>query len=158
MNQVEIKKIIPYDKPFLFVTEVEKINDKEIVGYYQTSKDDYYFAGHFVDYKIMPGVLVIEALAQLVTILLRKTIGHSHVDYHFLAYDVNSCQFFKPIFPGDKIILQAEVLGLYSIPEQKTQIARIKASAFVNEEIKVEARFSVVIINKKNFTEKYKKP
>jgi len=109
----EIKKIIPYAEPFLFVDEAEIISENEIKGAYQTKPDDYYFKGHFVDFKIMPGVLVVEAIAQLSTILLRKKIGENHKNYHFLAYDVRSVQFLKPIFPGEKIILKAEVLGVY---------------------------------------------
>lgn len=151
LNKQQIKAFIPYQEPFLFVDEVEEIGENNISGFYQTSKDDYYFKGHFVDFKIMPGVLVVEALAQLSTILLRKKIGENHKNYHFLAYDVRSCQFFKPIFPGDKIKLIAEVLGIYPIPESKTQIARVKAQALVGQDLKSEARFSVAIVNKEEF-------
>jgi len=168
MNKDEIKKIIPYQEPFLFVDGVEEMGENNISGFYQTSKDDYYFAGHFVDFKIMPGVLVVEALAQLSTILLRKKIGspaqisekfgagEDHKKYHFLAYDVRGVQFYKPIFPGDKIILKAEVLGIYPIPESKTQIAHVKSQALVKDDLKAEARFSVAIIDKKNFEESYR--
>ncbi|HUW72040.1 MAG TPA: hypothetical protein VMV66_02545 [Candidatus Humimicrobiaceae bacterium] len=171
LNKAEIKKIIPYQEPFLFVDEVEEITDNTISGFYQTSKDDYYFKGHFVDFKIMPGVLVVEALAQLSTILLRRKFEElrfslasakasaieNHENYHFLAYDVKSCQFLKPIFPGDKIILKAEVLGVYPIPDSKTKIARVKAQAFAGNELKTETRFSVAIIEKKEFEEKNRK-
>lgn len=153
----EIKKIIPYQEPFLFVDGVLEMAENKISGFYQTSLQDYYFKGHFVDFKIMPGVLIVEALAQLSTILLRKKIGEEHKNYHFLAYDVRSCQFIKPIFPDEKIDLKAEILGLYSLNESQKKIARIKAQAFVNNELKVESRFSVVIISEKEFEEKYKR-
>jgi len=153
LSKEEIKKIIPYQEPFLFVDQVTEIGENEISGFYQTSPDDYYFKGHFVDFKIMPGVLVVEALAQLSTILLRKKIGKNHKDYHFLAYSVRSVQFLKPIFPGDKIDLKAEVLGIY--PTNSTKIANVKAQAFVNGDLKVETRFSVAIIKKKDFSKKY---
>ena len=155
MDKAEIKKIIPYQEPFLFVEGVYEIKENEISGFYQTSPEDYYFKGHFVDFKIMPGVLIVEAMAQLSTILLRKKIGKDHKNYHFLAYDVRSCQFFKPIFPGDKIDLKAEVLAIYPLPESENKIARIKAQAFVGDELKSEARFSIAIINKKEFEQKY---
>ena len=151
LNKEEIKKIIPYQEPFLFVDEVEEISENTISGFFQTSENDYYFKGHFVDFKIMPGVLVVEALAQLSTILLRKKIGESHKNYHFLAYDVRSCQFLKPIFPGDRIILKAEVLGIYPISESTTKIARVKSRALVGENLKCEARFSVAIVEKEKF-------
>jgi 3-hydroxyacyl-[acyl-carrier-protein] dehydratase len=154
LSKAEIKKIIPYQEPFLFVDEVEEITDNTISGFYQTSTDDYYFKGHFVDFKIMPGVLVVEALAQISTILLRKKIGDDHQNYHFLAYDVKSCQFLKPIFPGEKISLRTEVLGVYDIPEATTKIARVKGQALVKDDLKCEARFSVAIVDKKEFEEK----
>lgn len=156
LTKEEIKKIIPYQEPFLFVDEVKEMTENKILGFYQTSPDDYYFKGHFVDFKIMPGVLVVEALAQLSTILLRKKMGENHKNYHFLAYDVRSCQFFKPIFPGDKITLEAEVLAIYELPS-KTKVARVKAKALVENELKVKTRFSVAIVDKKEFEEKQKR-
>lgn len=155
LNKQQIKDIIPYQEPFLFVDGVQDLTENTISGFYQTSKDDYYFKGHFVDFKIMPGVLVVEALAQLSTILLRKKVGENHKDYHFLAYDVRSIQFLNPIFPGDKIDLKAEVLGIYPIKESENKIAHIKSQAFVENDLKCEARFSVVIIKKKEFEKRY---
>ena len=148
--------MIPYDEPFLFVDEAEIISENEIEGSFQTKSDDYYFKGHFVDFPIMPGVLIVEAMAQLSTILLRKKNGGNHKNYHFLAYEIKSIQFYKPIFPGDKITLKAEVLGIYPINE-KTKIARVKSQALTENDLKTEARFSVAIVNKKEFEQKYKK-
>jgi len=158
LSKEEIKKIIPYAEPYLFLDEAEIINENEVVGFYQTHPDDYYFKGHFVDYPMMPGVLIIEALAQLSGIILRKNWKDgNHKDYHFLAYDVRGCQFFKPTFPGDKIKLKTEVLGVYPIGNgvNETKIAHIKGQAFVDDELKCEGRFSVAIVSKKEFSEKY---
>lgn len=168
LTKEQIKEIIPYDEPFLFVDGVEEIGENTISGFYQASKEAPYFKGHFVDFKIMPGVLVVEALAQLSTILLRQKFGENHKKFHFLAYHVRSCQFYKPIFPGDKIILKDEILGIY-----QNQIAHVKGQALVGEELKVaetsshlpprpasrglacEARFSVAMIDKDEFKTKY---
>lgn len=157
MKKEEIKQVIPYQEPFLFVDEVLEMEENRISGVYQTSEDDYYFKGHFVDFKIMPGVLVVEALAQLSTILLRKKTGENHKNYHFLAYDVRSVQFLKPMFPGDKIILKDEILGVYptSKEPEATKIARVKGQALVGDDLKCETRFSVAIVNKQEFNQKY---
>jgi len=157
LNKEEIKKIIPYQEPFLFVEGVTEIKENKISGFYQTSENDYYFKGHFVDFKIMPGVLVVEAMAQLSTILLRKKIGESHRDYHFLAYDVKSVQFLKPIFPGDKIDIEAEVLAIYPILNSEMKIAKIKGQAFVKGNLKCEARFCVAIVKREEFEKKYQR-
>ncbi len=155
LDKEQIKKIIPYKEPFLFVSGVEKIDERKIFGFYQTSPNDYYFQGHFVDFKIMPGALVLEGLGQISTILLRKKIGPFHKNYHFLAYEVRGCQFLRPIFPGDRIDLVAEILAIYDIPNSKNKISRIKAKAFVENELKVEARFQIFIVDKKEFERKY---
>jgi len=157
LTKQQIKDIIPYQEPFLFVDGVEEITENTISGFYQTAPEDYYFKGHFVDFKIMPGVLVVEALAQLSTILLRKKIVENHKDYHFLAFDVRAIQFLKPIFPGDKIALKAEILGVYPASKEKTdnKIARVKGWALVGDDLKCEARFSVAIVLKEEFKQKY---
>jgi len=157
LNKQQIKEIIPYQEPFLFVDGVEEITENTISGFHQTTPEDYYFKGHFVDFKIMPGVLVVEALAQLSTILLRKKIVENHKDYHFLAFDVRAVQFLKPIFPGDKIALKAEILGVYPASKEKTdnKIARVKGWALVGDDLKCEARFSVAIVLKEEFKQKY---
>ncbi|OIO43672.1 MAG: hypothetical protein AUJ24_02245 [Parcubacteria group bacterium CG1_02_36_42] len=154
LNKEEIKEIIPYSEPFLFLDEAEIISENEIKGAYQTKTDDYYFKGHFVDFPIMPGVLILEAIGQLSTILLRKKIGPEHKNLHFLAYDLRSVQFLKPIFPGEKITLKAEILGIYPVSE-KTKIARVKGQALAENDLKAEGRFSVVIVDKKEFSQKY---
>ena len=150
LDKKQIKEIIPYDEPFLFVDEVEKIEGNQISGIYQTSRDDLYFQGHFVGFPIMPGVLVVEALAQLSTILLRQKIGENHRRYHLLAYDVKGTQFYKPIFPGDKIALRAEVTEIH-----EDRIAHVQAKAFVNQELKCNTIFSVAIVRKDEFEAKY---
>jgi len=159
LNKEQIKELIPYQEPFLFVDGVEDITGNQISGFYQTSAEDYYFKGHFVDFKIMPGVLIVEALAQLSTILLRKEIAEEHKKYHFLAYEVRSCQFYKPVFPGEKIILKAEMVGVYDMPPHSNalKIAHIKSQASVKEELKCQARFSVAIVEKENYASSYSK-
>jgi nitronate monooxygenase len=150
LNKEQIKKIIPYDKPFLWVDEVESISSKSIVGYKNTSKDDPYFKGHFVGFPIMPGVLVVEGIAQTGTILLRKKMGPPHKQKHLLAYQVRSAFFYEPIFPGDRIKYEVKLIGFYG-----NNIANMKGEAFVKGKKKCEARFSIAIIDKDEFQNKF---
>lgn len=152
MNKEEIKKIIPYDEPYLFLDEAEIINENEVEGSKKTSLEDYYFKGHFVGYPIMPGVLIVEGIAQLASLLLRKKIGESRKDKHVLAYQVRRAIFYKPVFPGDKIIFKVKLLGFY---EEK--IANFKGEAFVNDSLKCKVRFTCAVVDKKEFNEKYKR-
>jgi len=149
LNREQIKEIIPYDEPFLWVDEVESIEDDIIIAYKQTSPQDDYFKGHFVDFPIMPGVLIVEGIAQTGTILLRKIIGEGHKQKHLLAYSVRSAQFYSPIFPGDKIQYKVKLLGFYSY-----KIANFIGEAFVGEEKKCEVRFQVVAVEKEDFFKK----
>ncbi|MFA5013274.1 MAG: 3-hydroxyacyl-[acyl-carrier-protein] dehydratase FabZ, partial [Candidatus Paceibacterota bacterium] len=107
----QIKELIPYDDPFLWVDEVESIEGNSIVAYKQTLVDDPYFKGHFVDFSVMPGVLVVEGIAQAGTILLRQKMGKDNKKKHLLAYQVRSAFFYELILPGDKIQYRVKMLG-----------------------------------------------
>lgn len=150
LNKDQIKEIIPYKEPFLWVDEVESIEGNTIIGYKYTSIKDPYFKGHFVDLPIMPGVLVVEGVAQIGTILLRKKIGKAHKKKHLLAYQVRSAFFYKPIFPGDKIRYEVKLLGFHAY-----KIANFKGEVFVGDEKKCEVRFVVAVIDKDEFKETF---
>ncbi|MFA5207663.1 MAG: nitronate monooxygenase [Candidatus Paceibacterota bacterium] len=150
-SKEQIKQIIPYTEPFLWVDEIESIEGDTIIGFKQTSSTDEYFKGHFVDFPIMPGVLVVEGIAQTGTLLLREKIGKDHQKKHLLAYQVRSALFYDPIWPGDKIKYKVKLLGIYN-----NKIANFLGEAFVNEIRKCEVRFSVAIMDKKEMEEKKK--
>lgn len=150
MKKNQIKKIIPYDEPFLWVDEIESISARTIVGYKDTSKNDPHFKGHFVGFPIMPGVLVIEGIAQTATILLRTKIGSSHKNKHMLAYQVRSAFFYEPIFPEQKIKYKVQLLGFYG-----DKLANFKGEAFVDDKRKCEVRFSIAIVDKDDFKKKF---
>ncbi len=149
LNKEQIKEIIPYDDPFLWVDEIESIKDNTIIGYKETSPDDPYFKGHFTDFPIMPGVLVVEGVAQTGTVLLRKIIGEGHENKHLLAYQVRSALFFSPIYPGDRIKYKVHLLGYYS-----DKIANFKGEVYVGETKKCEVRFVVAVVDKQELKEK----
>jgi nitronate monooxygenase len=149
-NKDQIKEIIPYKEPFLWVDEVEKIENDTIVAYKQTTPDEPYFAGHFVDFPIMPGVLVVEGIAQTGTILLRQKMGADHKNKHLLAYQVRGAQFISPIMPGDRIKYRVQLVGFY-----KDKIANFVGEATVAGVLKCELRFSVAVLDKSEMREKF---
>jgi len=152
-NKDQVKEIIPYKEPFLWVDEVEKIENDTIVAYKQTSPDEPYFAGHFVDFPIMPGVLVVEGIAQAGTLLLRQKIGGDHKKKHLLAYQVRGAQFISPILPGDRIKYRVQLVGFY-----KDKIANFVGEATVGGILKCEVRFSVAVMDKDEMKEKFAAP
>ncbi|MFA5080436.1 MAG: nitronate monooxygenase [Candidatus Paceibacterota bacterium] len=147
----KIKELIPYDDPFLWVDEIEKIEDNYIVGYKQTSIDDNYFKGHFVDFHLMPGVLVVEGIAQTGTILLRQKLGKSSDKKHLLAYQVRSALFYEIILPGSKIEYRVRLLSVHN-----EKIANFVGEVYCKNNKKCEVRFSVAIIDKDELEEKEK--
>lgn len=151
-SREQIKKIIPYNDPFLWVDEVEKIEGDTIVAYKQTFRQEPFFAGHFTDFPIMPGVLVIEGIAQTATILLRQKLGPNHVSKHLLAYSVRGARFCSPILPGDTIKYKVQLVGFYG-----EKIANFVGEAFVDGELKTEVRFSVAIMDRAEMREKFAK-
>ena len=134
----------------MWVDEIEKIEKDTIIGYKHTSPEDPYFAGHFVDFPIMPGVLVVEGLAQTGTLLLRQIIGGGHSEKHLLAYQVRGAQFLAPILPGDTIKYRVQLLGVYN-----SKIANFVGEASVDGELKCEVRFSVAVMDKAEMKEKF---
>lgn len=149
-SKEQIKEIIPYDEPFLWVDEIEKIEGEIIVGYKNTSPADPYFKGHFVDFPIMPGVLIVEGIAQMATLLLRQKLGKDHKKKHLLAYQVRSAVFYSPVLPGDRIKYKAQLLGIYG-----SKIANFVGEAYVDNVLKSEVRFSVAIMDKDEMREKF---
>ncbi|MFA5368432.1 MAG: nitronate monooxygenase, partial [Candidatus Paceibacterota bacterium] len=149
-SKEQIKELIPYDDPFLWVEEIEKIEGDTIVGFKQTLATDEYFKGHFVDFKIMPGVLVVEGIAQTGTLFLRQKLGKDNKNKHLLAYQVRSAFFYDPIWPGDKIEYRVKMLSMY-----QDKIANFLGEAYVGEKKKCELRFSVAVIDKKELEQKF---
>ena len=150
-SKEQIKEIIPYQEPFLWVDEIESIEGDTIIGYKQTLTSDDYFKGHFVGFPIMPGVLVVEGIAQTGTLLLREKIGKDHKKKHLLAYQVRSALFYDPIWPGDRIKYKVKMLGMYA-----EKIANFLGEAYVGDKKKCEVRFSVAVMDKGEMEEKKK--
>ena len=114
MNSMDIHQILeylPHRYPFLLVDRVESWEaGKHIVAIKNVTVNEHFFAGHFPHHPVMPGVLIIEALAQTAAILTFKTHGHkadgSSV-YYFVGID--KARFKKPVVPGDTLELNVEI-------------------------------------------------
>lgn len=129
MDIDEIKKILPHRSPFLFVDEVLEVSDQRIVAKKNVRPDEYFFAGHFPDEPIMPGVLMVEAIAQAGGVMLLR----NRKDAIPLFMAIDKARFRKIVKPGDELILEVELL------QDRGKIVKIAGTAKVAGEIACEA-------------------
>lgn len=134
----DIKKIIPHRHPFLLVDKViEMIPGVRAVGIKNVTYDEYFFKGHFPEEPVMPGVLIIEALAQLGAIaVLSKEEFKGKTAY--LA-GINKAKFRRKVVPGDTLRLEADIVKM------KSHAGIGKVSAFVEGEKACEAEIIFMI-------------
>lgn len=137
-NTQEIKDIIPHRYPFLLVDKIIEIEEgKKVTGIKNVTINEPFFQGHFPDYPVMPGVLIIEALAQVGAVaMLQKEENKGKIG--FLA-GVDNCRFKRQVVPGDQLKLEVEITRL------KGPIGKGKARATVNDETACEAEIMFAI-------------
>jgi 3-hydroxyacyl-[acyl-carrier-protein] dehydratase len=131
MDIAEIKKYLPHRYPFLLVDRVTEIEiGKSIVAYKNVSVNEPFFEGHFPDNPVMPGVLIVEALAQAAGILGFKTANKKPEDgsiYYFVGID--DVRIKRKVVPGDQLKLKAVVLA------EKRGIWKFECVATVDDEL-----------------------
>ena len=135
MDIHEILEHLPHRYPFLLVDRVVEVEaGKSIHAYKNITMNEPYFVGHFPHHPVMPGVLIMEALAQAAGILSFKTMG-SKPDANSVFYfvGIDECRFKKPVMPGDQLHLHVDIL------RQMRGICKYKAVARVDGEVVAEA-------------------
>lgn len=110
MNINEIKKILPHRYPFLLVDKIIEIESgKRVVGIKNVTANEPFFQGHFPDYPVMPGVLIVEALAQVSAFLVMSEPANQ--DKIGVLAGIDQMRFKKQVFPGDALTLRAELVA-----------------------------------------------
>ncbi|KJP89943.1 beta-hydroxyacyl-(acyl-carrier-protein) dehydratase FabZ [Plasmodium fragile] len=128
INIEEIKKILPHRYPFLLVDKVIHVErNKKIIGIKQVSANEEFFNGHFPAKAIMPGVLQIEALAQLGGILCLTNEENRGRDNLFLFAGVDGVRWKKPVLPGDTLVMEVEQISF----KPTLGIAKLRGCAYV---------------------------
>lgn len=137
----EIRDILPHRYPFLLVDRILKIEGKnKIVGLKNVTINEEFFQGHFPGHAVMPGVLVIEAMAQVGGVLLLSLSGNTGK----LAYlgGVDNMRFRKPVLPGDTLVTEVELL------KSRGTIGRVRATASVDNEVVAEGEFIFALVER----------
>lgn len=138
MDIQEIKETIPHRYPFLLVDKVTEVEEgKRVVGYKNVTINEPFFQGHFPDYPVMPGVLIIEALAQVGAVAMLG-MEENKGKIGFLA-GVDKCRFKRQVLPGDQLKLEVEITRI------KGPIGKGKGTATVNGEVACQAEIMFAI-------------
>ncbi len=131
----EIKTIMPHRYPFLLVDRVTHFEDnKYIEAYKNVTANEPFFQGHFPDKAVMPGVLVIEAMAQVGGVLLLKSKKETGGLVYFTS--IEKARFRHPVVPGDRLRFEVHVLRL------KSSYCKLSGKAYVEDKLVAEAVFS----------------
>ena len=141
-NREQIKKIIPHRNPFLLIDEIVDGNPgKNATAIKNVSTNDYFFKGHFPGKPIMPGVLILESMAQTSCFLQFNTVNNPEKKMMLLSV-INYVKFIKKVLPGDKLIIYVELI------KYRLGNAMIKGNAKVNGSIVAKAEFMATVVNK----------
>jgi len=139
----DIIKLLPHRYPFLLVDRITEIElGKSVVGYKNVTANEHFFQGHFPGNPIMPGVLIIEAMAQVGGVLARLSIqgeqDHESTDaVYFMSMD--KVKFRRPVVPGDQLRLELQALRTGS------RVWKLAGKAFVGEDLVAEAELMATI-------------
>jgi 3-hydroxyacyl-[acyl-carrier-protein] dehydratase len=134
MDILEIMQVLPHRYPLLLVDRILEMElGKRIVGLKNVSINEPYFQGHFPGFPLMPGVYILEALAQVGGILMIKSLNLEIGKYAVVFAGIDDARFKKPVYPGDQLILELEVITL------KKSLSKMKGTAKVDNQVVAEA-------------------
>lgn len=135
----DIQKILPHRYPFLLIDRIIELEeDKRAVGIKNITMNEFFFPGHFPDRPIMPGVLIIEALAQVAGVMMLNKRENRGKYAYFMSMD--KVKFRKTVVPGDQLILETQVMRL------KSKTVQVKAVATVDDKVVAEAELMFAIV------------
>lgn len=139
LNKEEIKNIIPQREPFLMIDEVEQyIPGESCTAYKNVSKDEYYFKGHFPGNPIMPGVLIVEALAQTGAVAILSM--EENKGKNALFGGIDKLRFKKQVIPGDRLKLEVKII------KRKGPIGIGEAIASIEGKVAVKGELTFAIV------------
>ena len=139
MDILEVMKILKQRYPFLMVDRITDYDDNHVTGYKNVTIDEPFFVGHFPGEPTMPGVMILESMGQVASVLLGLRLGKESEDKMAFLAGIDGARFRKPVLPGDKLVTKAELTKVRSVS------AKVKTVAYVDDEVAAEAEFMCII-------------
>jgi beta-hydroxyacyl-ACP dehydratase FabZ len=141
MDIQAIREILPHRYPMLLVDRIEELETDRIVGIKNVTVNEPFFNGHFPDYPVMPGVLIVEAMAQVAGVLVLSQIPDRKSKLVLLA-GVDGAKFRKPVRPGDQLRIEMK------LSKRKATMAKMSGTASVNGALVAEAEMLCVLADR----------
>jgi 3-hydroxyacyl-[acyl-carrier-protein] dehydratase len=143
-SEIDITEVlarIPHRYPFLLVDRCEEYKPSEsIVGIKCVTVNEPFFQGHFPGYPVMPGVLIVEAMAQTSAVLMSKSLEIDPAGKAIFFMSLDNCRFRAPVRPGDVLRLAVEVT------RARGDIFKFKGRALVDDKVAAEAEFAAMVV------------
>lgn len=140
LNLQEIMERIPHRYPFLLLDKVLELNASEIVAVKNVTFGEEFFQGHFPSHPIMPGVLIVEAMAQAACVLVSNCSGFADKAVYFTT--IEKAHFRKPVVPGDQLILKVRV------ERSREKFWKFTGEAYVDEVKVADASFAAALVKR----------
>lgn len=137
----EIRALLPHRYPFLLVDRIVEMEAERIVGIKNVTNNEPFFQGHFPDFPVMPGVLIVEAMAQTAGVLVLKSIPDRHRKLVLLVA-IENARFRKPVVPGDTLRMEMKVI------KRKASVAKMAGVATVDGMVVAEAEVMCKLADK----------
>ena len=138
-----IKELIPHRYPFLLIDGIQTLTPNEsAIGIKNVSVNEPFFEGHFPVRPVMPGVLIIESMAQTAGCLVVVSLGKESEGKLVYFMTIENARFRKPVVPGDRMVINVQKL------RSRGSVFKFSGKAFVGEVLAAEATFSAMIVDK----------